>query len=36
MCGTAIDGDKLLTALIKQGVEASIRTLDASDPGYDA
>ena len=36
MCGTAIDGDKLLTALMKQGVVASIETTDVSDPNYDA
>ena len=36
MCGTAIDADKLLLALIKQGVRASIETVDSHDPGYDA
>jgi hypothetical protein len=36
LCGVATDGDKLLTALIRQGVEASIKTIDASDPNYDA
>ena len=37
MCGTAVDADKLLGALIKQGVKASIETLDArADPNYDA
>ena len=35
MAGTAVDGDKLITALIKQGVEASIKTVDP-DGGYDA
>lgn len=36
MCGTAVDADKLLHALIKQGVKASIETIDITDPGYDA
>ena len=36
MCGTAIDAEKLLMALIKQGVRASIETLDVNDPSYDA
>ena len=37
MCGVAVDADKLLGALIKQGVKASIETLDVhADPSYDA
>ena len=36
MCGMAIDGEKLLLALIKQGVVASIETTDASATDYDA
>ena len=37
MCGVAVDADKLLGALIKQGVKASIETLDMhADPNYDA
>ena len=36
LCGRAIDGDKLLTCLIRQGVEASIKTIDATDPSYEA
>lgn len=33
MCGTVIDPDKLLSRLVKQGVRASIETVDIS---YDA
>ena len=37
MCGTAVDADLLLSALIKQGVQASIETTDsAAAPDYDA
>ena len=37
MAGTAVDADKLLGALIKQGVKASIETIDVhADPSYDA
>ena len=37
MCGVALDADKLLGTLIKQGVKASIETTDvAGDPSYDA
>jgi hypothetical protein len=37
MCGVAVDADKLLGTLIKQGVKASIETLDVhASPEYDA
>jgi len=36
MCGVAVDADKLLLALIKQGVKASIETTDGGAGGYDA
>ena len=36
MCGVAMDADKLLGTLIKQGVKCRIETLDASYDDYNA